>query len=142
MNKITVVNLNSKPYFSEKKIKGITQKFLQLLKKKNYYLEIFLISNQKMKFLNKKFRNKDKTTNILTFIEPKKFPHPESKLKILGEIYLNAEILNFKSQVSSLVAHGVLHLFGFKHKKKSDRIKMEATEQKLLCQILNPSAKG
>lgn len=132
LNKIEVVSLNKKYRVYEKKIKKITRKFLQLLKKENCYLEIFLVASRKMKFLNKKFRNKDKAANILTFIEPKKFPHPESKFKILGEIYLNAEVSSLKSQVSSLLAHGLLHLFGFFHQKKSDRIKMEAKEKFLI----------
>jgi probable rRNA maturation factor len=140
MNKVVVVSLNKRFRFYRKKAGSIVKKILRLFKKRNCYLEIFLISSQKMKFLNKKFRNKNKTTSILTFVEPQNFPHPESKLKPLGEIYLNAEVSSFKFQVSSLLVHGLLHLIGFQHRKKSDRIKMEATEQKLLRQILNPKS--
>lgn len=149
MNKVEVVSLNKKHRVYEKKIKKITRKFLQLLKKENCRLEIFLVASRKMKFLNKKFRNKDKTANILTFVEPKKFPHPESKLKILGEIYLNADQCGFNAgqygrglhksafgqRLSALLAHGLLHLFGFSHKKKSDRIKMEAKEYFLISHV-------
>lgn len=87
-----------------------------------------------MKFLNKKFRNENKTTSVLTFVEPKNFPHPESPLKFLGEIYLNSGYLN-KKNLASLIAHGLLHLLGFQHKKKNDRIKMEAKEKFLIFHV-------
>ena len=149
MNNVAVVSLNSKHRFYEKKIKGITQKFLRLLKKKNCYLDIFLVTSSKMKFLNKKFRDKNKTTSILTFVEPKNFPHPESKLKSLGEIYLNVDSRGLHAdkrgkslrksalsqRLSALLAHGLLHLFGFQHAKKSDRMKMEAKENFLISHV-------
>ncbi|MFA5083803.1 MAG: rRNA maturation RNase YbeY [Candidatus Paceibacterota bacterium] len=131
MNKISVVGLNGERRFLEGKIKKITRRFLQLLKKENCHLEIFLANSPKMEFLNKKFRNKNKTTEILTFVEPKNYPHPESKLKFLGEIYLNPDCLA-PENISRFIAHGLLHLFGFSHRKKSDRIKMEAKEYFLI----------
>lgn len=87
-----------------------------------------------MKFLNKKFRNKNKTTNILTFVEPKNFPHPESKLKFLGEIYLNPDCIS-RNEFALIIAHGLLHLFGFQHRGKSDSIKMEAREKFLISSV-------
>ena len=87
-----------------------------------------------MKFLNKKFRNKNKTTDILTFVEPENFPHPESKLKFLGEIYLNPDCIS-RNEFALMIAHGLLHLFGFQHQGKSDSIKMEAREKFLISNL-------
>jgi len=134
MNNVAVVSLNSKHRFYEKKIKKTVQEFLRLLKKKNCYLDVFLISSSKMKFLNKKFRGKNKTTSILTFVEPKNFPHPESELKYLGEIYLNIGYIP-SEDLNRLIAHGLLHLFGFQHTKKGDRMKMEAKENFLISHV-------
>ncbi|MEK7624707.1 MAG: rRNA maturation RNase YbeY [Patescibacteria group bacterium] len=171
MNRISVISLNSQYCFYEKKIKETARKFLKLLEKENCHLAIFLITGSEMKFLNKKFRNKNKATDILTFVEPGNFPHPESKLKFLGEIYLNAEVPvsppaprasclsdrqaclpagrqragNFSPygrspegrQFSRLLIHGLLHLFGFQHRKKSDSIKMEKLEQLMIKKLGN-----
>jgi probable rRNA maturation factor len=134
MNKVVVVGLDNKRRFPEKKIKKTVQKFLRLLKKKNCYLDVFLATSSQMKFLNKKFRNKNKTTSILTFVEPKNFPHPESKLKYLGEIYLNPGYIP-SEDFNRFLAHGLLHLFGFQHAKKGDRIKMEAKENFLISHV-------
>lgn len=149
MNKVVVTSLNKRNIFYEKEIKKIAEKILQFLKKKNCCLEIFLINSRKMKILNKKFRNKNKTTGILTFVEPQNFPHPESKLKPLGEIYLNADSRGLHAdkrgkslrksalsqRLSALLAHGLLHLMGFQHEKKSDRIKMETKEKFLISNV-------
>lgn len=121
---------------AEKKAKILAGKFLRLLKKKNCYLEIYLLNSQKMKFLNKKFRNKNKAADVLSFPEPKNFPHPESQKKFLGEIYLKSPITNYKL-LTTLLAHGLLHLLGFQHQKKSDRIKMEKKEKFLISNYSN-----
>jgi probable rRNA maturation factor len=135
MNKVVVVSLNKRFRFYRKKVESIVKKILRLLKKRNCYLEIFLISSQKMKFLNKKFRNKNETTSILTFVEPQNFSHPESKLKPLGEIYLNQSLVISHRSLVNLLAHGLLHLLGYNHQKKSDRIKMETREKFLISNV-------
>ena len=145
MNKVAVISLNQKNTFYEGKIEKIAKKILQLLKKENCYLEIFLINKRKMKILNKKFRNPSKKqASILTFVEPKNFPHPESKLRHLGEIYLKLPITNYPAKdearqkrqlLITLLAHGLLHLLGFEHRKKSDRIKMETREKFLISHV-------
>jgi len=138
MNKITVISLDKGLEKNEKSIKNTALKILKVLNKNKVSVEIYLADARKMRFLNKKFRNKNKTASILSFEEPKNFILPASKSKKLGEIYLNAEVSSFKldplgsrkrQQVSGLLAHGLLHLLGYKHSSKSDRIKMERKEK-------------
>ncbi len=85
-----------------------------------------------MKFLNKKFRGKDKAADVLSFNEPKNFVSPPSKFRRIGEIYLNVSSIKYQVSSDRLLIHGLLHLLGYVHKKKNDRIKMEKIEQKLL----------
>ena len=152
-NKILVVSLEKGFEKFEKEIKKTVFKALRILKKKNVSVEIYLVGSPKMRFLNKKFRGKDKTADILSFEEPKNgFIYPsssatgegESKFKRIGEICLNmtndqrlATNDSRKSLVVSrkLLAHGLLHLFGYHHNKKNDKIRMDKAEQKLLLQI-------
>ena len=51
--------------YIKKKIKKIYK--FNSLKKKRFSLTILLTDNSKMKYLNKKFRNKNKTTDVLSF---------------------------------------------------------------------------
>jgi len=136
INKVIVTSLEKKFKKFEKKIKLAAQKILRILGKNNVLVEIYLINSQKMRFLNKKFRGKDKTTTVLSFEEPRNFILPPSKSKKIGEIYLNSQLPNYP--ITQLLTHGLLHLLGYNHQKKNDRIKMEKAEQKLLRQTLNP----
>lgn len=127
MNKVSVISSDKKFKKFERKIKNTALKILKILKKTSVSVEIYLINSRKMRFLNKKFRGKNKTTTILSFEESRNFISPPSKYKKIGEIYLNSQISN--SQITQLLIHGLLHLFGYNHQKKNDRIKMERKEQ-------------
>ena len=100
--------------------------------------DIFLLSHKEMARLKKKFLPREKgPPNVLAFPEPKHWPHPEKKNTGLGEIYLNQDLAKGNiNELTCLLIHGILHLLGYDHKKKSDRIKMEKLEKKLLNQPL------
>lgn len=128
MNKIITTSLDKRLKGNESATQKTALEALKILKEDNALIEIYLIGNKLMRRLNKEFRDKDKTTNILSFIEPENFPHPETKSHYLGEIYLNATV-KYKLQTASLIVHGILHLLGYTHKKRNDRMKMEKMEK-------------
>ena len=96
-----------------------------------------LSSNYKIKILNKKFRNKNKPTDVLSFPINKSF----SKNQIyLGDIIISYEYMNqpkkienleFKKKVAKIFIHGFLHLVGFDHIKNKDYKKMNREEIKI-----------
>lgn len=126
MNKISVVSLDKRFRKEEKGVKSAALKMLKILNKTGVLVEIYLTDSRKMRFLNKKFRGKNKTTTILSFEEPRNFILPPSKQKKIGEIYIKFPLSNHP--INQLLCHGLLHLFGYNHQKKSDRIKMERLE--------------
>jgi probable rRNA maturation factor len=92
----------------------------------NYDLSITLLTSKKQKEINLKYRNKDETTNILSF--------PLSKNS--GEITIDPTKAKKDSSLFNmtytkffkyLVIHGCLHLKGFKHSST-----MEKEEKKYL----------
>ncbi len=105
-------------------VKKTAGKILKILKKKNLEVEIYLTNHRMMRRLNKEFRGKDKVADVLSFNEPKNFISSPSKYKKIGEIYLNMSDVRCQ-----LLVHGLLHLLGYDHKGKNDRIKMEKLEQ-------------
>jgi len=135
MNEVSVVNLVEQSAEERKEIKKIVLKILKILKQNNVSVEIYLADAKKMRFLNKKFRGKNKAASILSFEEPKNFILPPSKTRKIGEIYLNAEFSIFNFQFSILLAHGLLHLLGYTHEKKSDTIEMEKMEKFLISNL-------
>ena len=125
---------NPKIYIKKKLIK---LNKLALFKKKSKNHTIFLTNNKKMKILNKKFRNKNKPTDVLSFPFNNKINY--KKNMYLGDIAISYEIINERSKNSNFFiefdkmwVHGYLHLLGHDHKKKKDFIKMKKFEDLIL----------
>ncbi len=119
----------------EKKLQKISENILKKTIRKK--ADIFLLSHKEMARLKKKFLPREKgPANVLAFPEPKHWPHPGKKDAGLGEIYLNRDLAKGDTnELTRLLIHGILHLSGYSHKKKSDRIKMEKVEKYLNGEI-------
>ncbi|MBK8811762.1 MAG: rRNA maturation RNase YbeY [Acidobacteria bacterium] len=82
---------------------------------------IALVSDRKMRGLNRDFRGKDATTDVLSFpFEPDEFDSGDN----LGDIVISVEQaarqatengLDLESEIKQLILHGVLHLCGYDH---------------------------
>ena len=108
----------------------------QILKIKNRTMEVFLVNDRFMRTLKKRFFHRNKSADVLSFAEPDFFPHPESKKKALGEIYLNWDMHRKNPERTTfLLAHGVLHLLGYDHFKKNDIIRMERKEKEIMKRL-------
>tara|TARA_B100001758_G_C17980485_1_gene387869 strand:+ start:161 stop:601 length:441 start_codon:yes stop_codon:yes gene_type:complete len=127
-----------KPYsYIQSKLKKLSK--APNFKNKKQEFTIFLTNNKKMKILNKKFRNKNKTTDVLSF----PIENVYKKKNYIGDIALSFEIINKRSKVSTfniefdkMWIHGYLHLTGFDHKKFKDFKKMTKKES-LIFNYLN-----
>jgi len=89
--------------------------------------------------LNRKFRNKDNPTDVLSF--PLSDRH-RSKLPALGDVVISLETcqkqarlnrVTLGSEVARLLIHGILHLLGHDHEgvSKAKAARMRRLEQKL-----------
>ena len=112
---------------------------VKLLKNKSNNYTIFLTNNKKMKELNSKFRNKNVSTDVLSFPLKVKL---KNKL-YLGDIAISFEIINRRAKLSSFYheldkmwIHGYLHLIGHDHKKNKDYYLMRKKEN-LIFKKLN-----
>ncbi len=131
--------------FIKKKVRLLNKK--NKIFKKNLFLCSLLLSNsKKIKKLNSKFRNKNKSTDVLSFPfykkEDLKRTIAKEKIIYLGDIIINLDkIKNKKDKLKFLIEfdklwiHGLLHLFGFKHYRNKDFKKMNRTEKKYLNYI-------
>ena len=110
--------------------------------KKKVYITLLLSNNRNIKILNKKFRNKDKHTDILSFPFDKK--KRNSKNIYLGDIIISFNYMNkpknlsnikFKKKTIKIFIHGFLHLLGYDHVKLKDYRKMIKEEQKIFKSV-------
>jgi len=120
---------------TERRLHLLAEKIFKLLHQRNVAIDIFLLKNDEITRLKARFIEKKAEPNILSFPEPLSFPHPETKKKYLGEIYLNKDILEKSPERTvPLLIHGILHLLGYSHERKADFVIMEKLEKKILVE--------
>ena len=141
------VDVVSESNLWEKKIKKTDIFFKSLVQvfpkkyrfiKEKVSLTILLSDNKNIKRLNKKFRNKNKATDVLSFPFEKKLNIKKSSY--IGDIIVSYEFMNkpkslsimdFKNKVTKIFIHGFLHLLGYDHIKLKNFKEMLAEEEKI-----------
>ena len=130
----------------KKYIKDILNKFPNRYKfiKKKVSITILLTNNKNIKLLNKKFRKKDKPTDILSFpfFEKKDFKKTYRKKNFyLGDIIISYQEFSkknkndYKNGFAKILIHGFLHLLNFDHKSDKDFRKMNTIENKIFQKV-------
>ena len=133
---------NPKKYFS-KKLKKIS-KIVKFFKGKNLTFTILLTNSLNMKKLNKKFRNCNKPTDVLSFpfFSSNEIKSIKQKKFYIGDIATSYEIINYRSKKDNFLLnfdkawiHGLLHLVGYDHIRNQDYYKMNKIEKRVLNSI-------
>ena len=133
---------NPKKYFS-KKLKKIS-KIVKFFKEKNITFTILLTSSLNMKKLNKKFRNHNKSTDVLSFpfLSSNDMKFTKQKKFYIGDVATSYEIISSRSKKNNFLlefdkawVHGLLHLIGYNHIKNKDYFKMSKIEKRILNSI-------
>ena len=128
--------------YLDRRIEKINKKN-KIFKKKELFCTLLLSGNGEIKNLNKKFRKKNKPTDVLSFpFQSKK--ELNKKLKNEKEVYFGDIIINlnkikskkeikkFLIEFDRLWIHGLVHLFGYEHEKDKDYLTMSRVEKKYL----------
>ena len=154
MIKINVITNNVKWFhfiknpnsYIERKVNKLNLK-IKDSKKKTFFCTLLLSDNREIIKLNKKFRKKSNSTDVLSFPFYNK-KNLKNKIKKEKEIYLGDIIINlnkvkekknlknFKLEFNKLWIHGLTHLFGHDHKKEKEFRKMYKIEKDYLKSIL------
>ena len=131
--------------YLKKKLKKI-QKDKIFKKNVKFNFSILLSNSKSIRFLNRKFRKKNKSTDVLSFpfYEKKKLNRIIKKEKevYLGDIIINYSKLKknskkkqFVQHLDKLWVHALLHLFGHKHRKNLDFKRMNMLEKKFMSKL-------
>ncbi|KKU14686.1 rRNA maturation RNase YbeY [Candidatus Wolfebacteria bacterium RIFCSPLOWO2_01_FULL_45_19] len=117
-----------------KETKKFVERVLGILKKRNETVDVYFVNDKEMKQMY------GKATNVLAYSEPEDVPHPETRKKFLGEIYLNPGYIKKRGEdIEYLAMHGLLHLLGYNHEKRKDRMRMEIMEEWALKNVRTKS---
>ena len=134
--------LKNKEFFFKKVCSFFPKKYK--FPNKRISLTLLLSNNKCIKKLNKEFRGKNKSTDILSFPFNKKIKL--SKKTYIGDIIISynfmnkpksQNIKNFKEKIIKTFIHGFLHLLDFDHIKNKDHEKMLREEYKIYKSVIS-----
>ena len=134
--------LKKKEVFFKKICKSFPKKYKFFNKKIS--LTLLLSNNKNIKKLNKNFRGKNKSTDVLSF--PFNNKTRISKKAYIGDIIISynfmdkpryQNLITFKQKVIKTFIHGFLHLIGFDHIKSNDYKKMLKEEENIYNSVIS-----
>jgi probable rRNA maturation factor len=136
--------------FNNVDIKRVIRKTLSYVgtnkfKKGTYIISVVFTTDNKIREFNRTYRNKDKPTDVLSFsqLEGETLTLPQGIPVIIGDIIISVDTatiqakefnVTIKEELTRLLVHGCLHLFGYDHENVSNeiRLKMEQAEKYLI----------
>ena len=116
---------------------------LQTMQIDGWELSVVLCGEQQMQNLNREFRDKDETTDVLSFsqLEGVKPPSNKSDTVYAGDVvvclpHMRRSASQFEvdaeEELKRLIVHGVLHLAGFDHSDNSAHQPMLSEQERIL----------
>ncbi len=136
---IELINVVMEAAFKEEKLEN-----------SNTYINIILTNPENIRKTNKKYRNIDRETDVLSFpmfekeeIEVLK-EQKNQMIEVLGDVMISIERVkqqseeyghSFERELSYMLVHGFYHLMGYDHIEENDKIQMREKEEKLLNKL-------
>ncbi|MEF3691774.1 MAG: rRNA maturation RNase YbeY [Candidatus Moraniibacteriota bacterium] len=109
--------------------------------KKNFSISLVFVSEEKIRDINRQYRQKDSSTDVLSFAEfesEKAIQKNEQSDIFLGEIficpkdikkYCQKENIFFELEFFEVLSHGVLHLLGLEHGLKMFKLQKKIADE-------------
>lgn len=139
---VEITRLGAGTKYPTAALRQIAETLLRAVKQGRAELSIALVGDREMRPLNRKYRKKKKTTDVLSFFVE---DQPVCGAKILGDVVISVEQARrqakargktLKSEMATLLIHGILHLLGYDHEKSPRQAKiMFAYERKLFARL-------
>lgn len=108
-------------------------------------VSVAFVSDAKMRALNKRWRRKDRTTDVLSFAPPK-VPVIKSVPRQWGDIFVSPAFvrkearkrnISFREELLRVIVHGMLHLMGYDHATEREETKMFSLQERCLERALH-----
>jgi probable rRNA maturation factor len=141
---VEIVRKEASGTFSNRELKRIALKVLELVEQSQAELSVALVNNREIRKLNAKYRQKDYPTDVLSFPAANELP---MGVRLLGDVVISVEKAEeqakqrgrtLNEETVTLLIHGVLHLLGYDHERsaKDARImgRLEKKIYRTLCE--------
>ena len=142
-NKDWKIYIRNPNIYIKKKLNKIKKK-INLFKQNKLNFTLLLSGDKEIKKLNKKFRKKNRITDVLSFPFHEKKELNKLINKKKNNVYLGDIIINFNKIIKQsknksffiifdkLWIHGLSHLLGHRHKSNRDYFIMQKFENKMI----------
>lgn len=118
-----------------RRIRTFLQRLIRAIRRHENDISVTLVSDQTIRRLNRRFRSKDRPTDVLSFPNGRSAIHGGSfrgdLTPQLGEIIISTEMAgrqarkeghSLEEEIQLLIIHGSLHLLGYDHETDSGRM--------------------
>ena|SRR3989344_1956139 len=118
---------------------GVAKKILKGENKEMENVSIAFVTPDEIQKLNKKYRKKDKPTDVLSFERVSNFKDECSEVIICPLIVREKakdSKLSLKKELAKIMIHGILHTLGYDHEKsEKEAVEMEELEKRYFSKI-------
>jgi probable rRNA maturation factor len=130
-------------------VQAIANRMLAHLGKPEAELSVLLTSDSFIRELNAEHRGKDRPTDVLAFSQlegetqpTRSEPQAEAARALLGDVVISLDTAEKQAkqrghrlldEVRFLLAHGILHLFGYDHQTDAEEAEMDAMTRRLVA---------
>lgn len=128
--------------FDQARLDRQARAILSVVGESSAELGILFVGDQRMKSLNRRYRGKDRTTDVLAFAM-REAPH--SSAGLLGDVVIAVPTAvrqakegqrSLDEELTVLLVHGILHLCGYDHERsEKEARRMQRREQMILRSI-------
>lgn len=135
---LTIQSKSKKAAYYAKDIQAVFDHAIKVCKlNPSVSVGLICIDDHDMHQMNKQYRNIDKTTDVLTFVD-------EIDPEYLGDIFINMQQAtlqaktfqhSFRREFCFLFVHGVLHTLGYDHQDKVSEKIMNALTEEILINV-------
>ena len=125
------------------KIISLTMELSQWNSEEPYEVSVLFVSRNEIRQINRDYRKIDRATDVISF-SYREGKGAEFAGMMLGDLAICPEVVekhsvtystDFKTEMSFVIVHGVLHLLGFDHIKRNDREKMREMENAVMKEL-------
>lgn len=141
MNSFEIINETDQNNIEIEELKKIVEYTLRYQKVENSILNVIIVNEDKIRELNKNYRNKDSVTDVISFALEDDDTFIKTDIRVLGDIYIcfkraMEQAINYnhslKRELSFLTVHGILHLLGYDHMNEKDEKVMFELQERIL----------
>ena len=135
--------------FDQARLERLARAILSDVGETSAELGIMLVGDQRMRGLNRRYRGKDRTTDVLAFAMRKAFTLHALRLTpdMLGDVVISVPTAwrqakearrSLDEELACLLVHGILHLCGYDHARSEREARRMHRRERMILRSIAP----